>query len=1226
MKSLTSDLTHTLRNWNAHVLAIFVALGMAVCCSSALAQSGAGSIQGTVTDATGAVIPAASIHVVGEKTNVASNTKSSSIGFYQVPDLFTGGYAVTVSAPGFKTYTTRIDLLVSQDAVINPVMTVGSETQQVTVSANAVQLTNTQNGTIGSTLENARINQLPMNGRSLTTLTAETTPGLGSCSNQPTGNCANGMQGSALEYFADGVTTTNREWGGDEQGQVQMPDMDAIQEVQVLTSGLGAQYATPAVGILTTKSGTNSVHGSLFETARNNAWGIAKSRQNPSDFAAPPYIRNEFGASVGGPIVIPHVYHGKDKSFWFFAYERYSLASIGNENVTVPEPAWEQGNFSGLTNKAGVLQQLYDPATTRANAACPVPTGGTNNNPYCRTSFTSEYSETGSNINSIPANRLSPTAKIMYDISPPPNSTANPLVTTNLQAVDATETRIPTETFRLDHVFNESNRAYLRYTEDLRNQTELRNKPANQPTNIAADGIPADTSGVYSEPTDTFNFALGYTHVFSPTFFAETILSQQWMAEWTNAAGTPQTDYEKMLGTPNNFGEPGFPHFLGNILPFDGTQWQYGMNQIISEVDENLTKTIGRHQLQFGGRYRHERFGIQPNASTDNVEFGSYATALLNPATIAGNTYAATSNTGNADPDMFLGAAYIYSVSLSTPYQHDHDMEFDGYVQDNYHMSRNLTLNLGLRYEAHPAPWEKYGLVTSFDLKHDALVTGAPLASYIAKGYTTQAIITNDELDGAKFETSQQAGFPANTLMRNHDFTFGPRVGFAYQLFGGKYGTVIRGAYGRFIYPIELFSTKLSYGPSGNPFAASYTTNYTTAAQAPDGLPNYIMRAPQTATGSLSAGTPIMGVNSANVVDSTSTTSILPGITEYTADPDMSPTFASQTNFTIEQPLKGNSVLRVSWLWTHGSDLVQEYSYNNHPTTYVWEMQTGITAPNGGASTIGTNQYSATATGPYDQVTWGGGSLQDQASGWANFNSLQAVFQRLFHSGIAYQIVYQWAKQLDTQYSSMNTDSYLYPSAGFVGNTGAVGTMTPAYGSVIAPALPPPPPTGEPSWSFSHAQNRFENYMVDTEVPKQHIQFNGIVDLPVGRGKRFLGNSNRILNELVGGFELAGDGNIASQYVAITATNWGPANPLQVYKHKAPITDCRSGVCYKEQEWFNGYIAPTAIAGNTCAGSLPAVVTGLPSNWLRIRRPSTQLAAHRSMERQSRVPTMATTR
>jgi hypothetical protein len=208
----------------------------------------------------------------------------------------------------------------------------------------------------------------------------------------------------------------------------------------------------------------------------------------------------------------------------------------------------------------------------------------------------------------------------------------------------------------------------------------------------------------------------------------------------------------------------------------------------------------------------------------------------------------------------------------------------------------------------------------------------------------------------------------------------------------------------------------------------------------------------------------------------------------------------------------------------------------------------------------------------------------------------------------------------------MNTDSYLYPSAGFVGNTGAVGTMTPAYGSVIAPALPPPPPTGEPSWSFSHAQNRFENYMVDTEVPKQHIQFNGIVDLPVGRGKRFLGNSNRILNELVGGFELAGDGNIASQYVAITATNWGPANPLQVYKHKAPITDCRSGVCYKEQEWFNGYIAPTAIAGNTCAGSLPAVVTGLPSNWLRIRRPSTQLAAHRSMERQSRVPTMATTR
>ena len=130
--------------------------------------------------------------------------------------------------------------------------------------------------------------------------------------------------------------------------------------------------------------------------------------------------------------------------------------------------------------------------------------------------------------------------------------------------------------------------------------------------------------------------------------------------------------------------------------------------------------------------------------------------------------------------------------------------------------------------------------------------------------------------------------------------------------------------------------------------------------------------------------------------------------------------------------------------------------------------------------------------------------------------------------------------------------------------------------------------------------------MVDTSSPKQHIQFNGIIDLPVGRGKLLFGHANRLVNELIGGFELAGDGSIVSQDFTVTSTNWGPTNPLKVYKHKAPITDCRSGVCYNEFEWFNGYIAPTAISGNTCAGGLATVVSGLPSGWAPYQGPSDQ--------------------
>lgn len=132
------------------------------------------------------------------------------------------------------------------------------------------------------------------------------------------------------------------------------------------------------------------------------------------------------------------------------------------------------------------------------------------------------------------------------------------------------------------------------------------------------------------------------------------------------------------------------------------------------------------------------------------------------------------------------------------------------------------------------------------------------------------------------------------------------------------------------------------------------------------------------------------------------------------------------------------------------------------------------------------------------------------------------------------------------------------------------------------------------------ALNRFENYMPDVTFPKQHIKFNGIVDLPIGRGKRFLGNSNRFVDELVGGYQLAGDGNIVSQDFTITSTNWGPTFPLHIYKHKAPVTDCRSGVCYQEFEWFNGYVAPTANANVDCTTKC---LSGLPADWAPYQTP-----------------------
>jgi hypothetical protein len=768
-------------------------------------------------------------------------------------------------------------------------------------------------------------------------------------------------------------------------------------------------------------------------------------------------------------------------------------------------------------------------------------------------------------------------------------------------------------TFRLDHAFNENNRAYLRYTSTINSSTSNRDDPSNADATIAADGLPFAASNLSVNHNTLYATAIGYTHVFSPTFYAETVASQSWWGEQNGTGGTPSANFESQLGLPNNFGQAGFPQIASIISPIAGTQFTYGMTQIISSIDENFTKTAGRHQMEFGGRYRHERFGSLPDRVKDTVNFDGLGTGLLDTTS---STYGKLSNTGYADADEFLGNPYTYSVNIQPPYQHLHDMEFDAYFQDNYHLAKNLTVNIGLRYEAHPAIWAKYGIMEGFDLKNHAIVTSAPISTLITEGYTTQAVVTNDQNIGVVFETPSQAGMP-DQLTKNSNLNFSPRVGIAWQPFSGRWGTVLRGAYGRFIYPEPIRNSLVSVGRS-NPLTNGFSMNYTSASQAPDSLPNYILRTKQTSTGPLTSGTPVMGVNSSGVINSNSTTSILPGISNVARDPDTDPDYVTQANFTIEQPMKGHSALRLSYIYTHGQNLPQDYFYNDHPSNYVWELVNGVVPPTG--STIGSNQYSSTATGPYDQVTWGGSNYMQLSSGWSNDNIFQANYQRLFHHGVAYQASYSWSKPIRVGGNS-SRDTEIDPIQNYANSgLGVVSPYTftqPKTGNyvggilgVLAPATPPPPPPGTASYGYYRALNRFANYMVDTAVPKQHVQFNGIVDLPFGRGKRFLGNANRLVNEFVGGFQIAGSGSITSQDFAVKSTQWGPTNPLTLYKHAKPITDCRSGNCLKGYEWFNGYIANTAISGNTCSAGLSATVSGLGSDWVPYSQPNTsQLCA-----------------
>jgi hypothetical protein len=1099
---------------------------------SLAAQSGAGSIQGTVKDASGSAIPHCPVHVVSQATNAANNTVTNSSGFYSVPGLFAGDYTITFSAPGMKAYQTTISLQDAQNAVLNPSLTVGDVTQQVTVTADTVQMATYDSGTVSTQLDANRIDQLPQNGRDLLNLAANTVPGV-----EATGTRANGLMPEGMEYSQDGAPMTNRNFGGEGNAtQAILPDPDAVQEAKFETMNSTAQYATPATVIVTTKSGTNEIHGSLFETARNNYFGIAKARQNPANYAAPHLVRNEFGASVGGPIRIPRLYNGKNKSFFFFAYERFSLAQAANELVTVPTVAMRNGDFSGLINSAGVLQILYDPDST-------VP--GT----LARTPFPN---------NQIPISRESPLAKALYAATPLPQTADNPLINSNFNAVNNMQQTVPNITTRLDHVFNSNNRMYFRFTDIDQTMEALRNYPANSPANIAGGGLPAGVTGYQGIPIQTISGAIGFSHVFSPTFYSETVLSQQWLRQYVQGANIANNDYEAQLGLPNNFGQVGFPVIGANlIMPYGGSQYNYGMSQILSTLDENFTKILGKHQLAFGARYRHERLGYLSDRSADTIAFSNLATAVYDPTT--GANYGAKANTGYADADFFLGAADSYSQQKNAPFGHYREQEIDTYIQDNFRVSSHLTINAGLRWEMHPAVHSDQGNFVTFDLKDDALVLPNPLSSYIQDGFTTQAILTNLQNLGVKFETPQQAGLPAAGV-DNSMANFNPRLGFAYTPPFGKWGTVIRGGYGEYIYPVPIRNSA-RYLTANYPFTASYTQSYVSAGQAPDGLPNLLLRTPQTI---------VAGLNSANVVNTNSITSLIPGIsTSETLAANYPPAHVRDANATIEQPLKDGSVFRVTYVYTHGFDLDQNYQYNHAPSTYVWEEQTGTTPPTG--------TYAAVATNPYDSTVWGNNVLS-QKTGWSNYDALQLNYQRPFKKGFAYQVFYVYSRAFRVGGNTFR-DSTLYPAADFAPGVLPAGMNT---GTLLDP---------------SQALNRYENYHVDTAIPEYHFGFNGIVDLPVGKGKHFLQNSNKLLDALFGGYQVAFVGQWVSQSFQVASSNFGATSPLQVYGSSVPITDCRSGVCHPEYLWFNGYLSPSVI------GAAKNGISGIPSNYVPYSAP-----------------------
>lgn len=1085
-------------------------------------QSGAGSIQGTVTDPSGAAVANAKIVVREATTGKEFSTKTNGVGFYSAPSLFAGDYTLTVTTEGLSEYLAKITLRVGQTATLDPKLAIASVSQQVVVVGDVTPLATYDNPTVSTTLENSRINQLPINGRNIATLVGEVTPGI-------EGGRANGNRESAFEYVQDGTPLANRDFGG----ATRLPDPDSIQEVRVETTNSNAKFNRPATAIITTKSGTNQLHGTAFETARNNAFGIARNRQDT--FVKPPqYIRNEFGASGGGPIVIPRLYDGHDRSFFFVSYERYSLRQGVSVPLYVPTMAMRNGDFSGLTDSTtGTPFTIYDPATS-LNAA----------GKYGRTAFPG---------NKINPSRISPLAKSLFAIEPAPTSADNPMISSNYTTVAPSSQTAPTWTARLDQHFRGNDTAYLRFTDNRLTNLSIFGSQYGGGTPYYGPVLLGGAANLQSNPITDDSFALSYTHIFSPTFYIESTLSNAWEKDFSGGAGDQNQNYSAQFGLPNPFGGTSFPGISGASAVGVGNQqgsiltgFIYGTyrtnSQITTTLDENLTKIIGRHQLQLGGRYRHDRIGILPDqAPANQTNFSGNGTALVNPNTIVSNSFTAQPFTGLAIADLYLGSAVSYATTLNHKYFHFRDQEIASYLQDDFHVNDRLVLNLGLRWEIHPALHEGNHYNTSFDLANHAIVLGKDLPYYIGIGATTPGIVATQQAIGVKFETASQAGLP-DGILQNNFYTFSPRLGFAWRIFGDRHSTVLRGGFGNYIYPPPARNFYADLRRNA-PFFQSYTQDYTSASDSPDGIANYLIRRPQAA---------VAGLNSANVIN---TSLIYPGIYASGFAKRYPVTYVQQINLTVEQQLKPGAVLRISFIHDHGRNLEQYQEFNTAPSNYVYFMNTG--------KALGTGPTASIAQNPYDNTTYGTVEVQGK-TGYSNDDSAQINYQRLYAHGVAFQVYYTFSQAFRAG-GNGTRDSFVYPVEDFL------------KGSV-------------PFTNFAE-ENHFLNYVRDTGIPQHRIRFNGIVDLPVGRGKMLLGHANRLVDEILGGWQIAGDATASSQYFGLNTSNWGPASHPRVYKHSLPIQDCRSGVCYKAYQYFNGYIASNLI-NNGAKG-----VTGLPSSF-----------------------------
>lgn len=931
-------------------------------------QASNGRISGTVRDESQSVIPNANVELTNAATGVNLHTVTNGVGFFIFPALTPGNYDLEVSAPGMRPFAARAIVQVQQSVVIDATLRVATSATHVEVVASAPQIT-VDSPTLGSVLERTRIEQLPINGRNVTTLLA-TVPGM-------EGDRAFGMRLGSQELVLDGANLADRFLGGD---PLRLPSLESVEEFKVESNNSSAKFSRPTSIILSTKSGTNAFHGSLFETHRNNA--IGKARQRQDYYTKPPQlIRNEFGGSAGGPVFLPKFYDGRNRTFWFFAYEANRTVSSTTGGYRVPTAAMRQGDFSQLYDSQDRLIRIYDPMTTDA------------------TSWSRQPLSYQGRMNVIDPARISPLARALFDVTVMPTlPDVNPMLDNNWWGPIPNNTKQWTTTTRIDHRFSDNDNFYARYTQgDSENFRDFYGLPTLDKVGNTINVLMPNKS-----------LAVAHTHTFSPTLFHELLVSVSRSNRY-NGTGEPGVKYSDQLGLPNPFDVAGWPgiYSLGldsYYYETENTQRAAFTNYVI---DSNFTKVAQKHELQFGGHFRYDQLNYMPEQQQiqGNISFSTLATSLYDPASSRVNPQP-TPLTGSNLANLFLGVA-SYRNNFVRGFWYMRTKEYSLYFQDNFRATSRLTLNLGLRWEYWPPYSDKRGIMTSFDPDRKAVVLGNELSEFYQLGATLPGIVDSYSALGASFISYKEAGMSRN-LINGNPANFGPRVGFAYRLSEGDRPMVLRGGFriSYFPLPTDTWGRRMRMNI---PLTAPFLNNPNFAETAPDGIGNYGMR---------SVPTIIAGKNSRDAVtpDNLSSLTRGSGLVSY-FNPDLPDSRPMDWNLTFEQGISANTVVRASYVGTHTDRLEMYNRYNENPTQYIWFTTTGEPLPTGA--------YASSAQRPFDKEVYG--TIEEyQKSGWSNYHGVKLELERRYNNGIAYQVFYNMG-------NAMTAGGRSY--SGFVGGT-----------------------------------------------------------------------------------------------------------------------------------------------------------------------------------------------